>query len=88
MPNQARHPERACYNSLPNRVQFLRMYEIFEHTADLGIRVCAGSLDELFADAARGLFSVMVANLDAVQKVEEVRFQIAGNNTRNCFTTG
>ena len=43
------------------------MYEIFEHTADLGIRVRAGSLDELFADAARGLFSVMVANLDAVR---------------------
>ncbi len=41
------------------------MYEIFEHTADLGIRVCAGSLDELFADAARGLFAVMVANVDA-----------------------
>ena len=38
------------------------MYEIFEHTADLGIRVRGGSLNELFADAARGLFSVMVAN--------------------------
>ncbi len=56
------------------------MYEIFEHTADLGIRVRAGSLDELFADAARGLFSVMVANLDAVRTVEEVTFQIHGDN--------
>jgi SHS2 domain-containing protein len=56
------------------------MYEIFEHTADVGIRVRAGSPDDLFADAARGLFSVMVANLDAIQTVEEVTFQLAGDN--------
>ena len=56
------------------------MYEIFEHTADLGIRVRAGSLCELFADAARGLFSVMVTNLDAVQLVEEVVFQFHGDS--------
>ena len=43
------------------------MYEIFEHTADVGIRARAGSLEELFADAARGLFSVMVENLAAVR---------------------
>jgi SHS2 domain-containing protein len=56
------------------------MYEIFEHTADLGIRVRAGSPDALFADAARGLFAVMVTNLDAVRTVEEVRFQLSGDN--------
>jgi SHS2 domain-containing protein len=47
------------------------MYEIFEHTADVGIRIRAATLDELFADAARGLFSVMVANLDAVAPVQQ-----------------
>jgi SHS2 domain-containing protein len=56
------------------------MYEIFEHTADLGIRIRAGSLDDLFADAARGLFAVMVANLGAVQMVDEVSFHIGGSN--------
>ena len=56
------------------------MYEIFDHTADLGIRVRAGSLNELFADAARGLFAVMVANLDAVQLVEEVVFEFHADN--------
>jgi SHS2 domain-containing protein len=56
------------------------MYEIFEHTADLGIRVCAGSPNELFADAARGLFAVMVTGVDAVRPVEEVTFQLAGND--------
>ena len=47
------------------------MYEIFEHTADLGLRVQAGSLDGLFVDAAVGLTSMIVANLDAVQPVQE-----------------
>jgi len=56
------------------------MYEIFEHTADLGIRVRAGSLNQLFVDAARGLFSVMVANLDAVRTVQHVSFNLKGDN--------
>jgi SHS2 domain-containing protein len=56
------------------------MYEIFEHTADLGIRVRARSLDDLFADAARGLFAIMVTNLDAVQAVEETSFQLHNEN--------
>jgi SHS2 domain-containing protein len=56
------------------------MYEHFEHTADLGIRIYAGSVDELFADAARGLFAVMVTNVEAVLPVEEATFQVAGNN--------
>lgn len=56
------------------------MYETFEHTADLGIRVRAGSADELFCDAARCLFSVMVSNLSDVQAVEEVSFELAGSD--------
>ncbi len=56
------------------------MAEIFEHTADIGIRARAVSLNELFADAARGLFSVMVANLDAVRPVEEASFYIPGED--------
>jgi SHS2 domain-containing protein len=56
------------------------MYEIFEHTADLGIRVRAESLDELFTDAALGLFSVMVENFEAVRAVEELTFQVHGED--------
>ncbi len=36
-------------------------YEQIEHTADVGLRVWAVSVDELFAEAARGLLSVMGA---------------------------
>jgi SHS2 domain-containing protein len=52
------------------------MYEVFEHTADLGIRVRAAGLDELFADAAKGLFSVMVANPESVRAIDEVPFGV------------
>lgn len=56
------------------------MYEVFEHTADLGLRVRAPSLEALFADAAAGLFSVLVVNLPAVARVQEKTFHIAGRD--------
>ena len=35
------------------------MYELFEHTSDLGLRVHAPDLDSLFREAAEGLFSMI-----------------------------
>jgi len=35
------------------------MFELIEHTADLGLRVRAPDLDGLFRDAARGLFAIV-----------------------------
>jgi SHS2 domain-containing protein len=54
------------------------MYEVFEHTADLGLRVIAADLETLFADAARGLMSIVVANVDDVRPARERRFEVAG----------
>lgn len=36
------------------------MHELFEHTADLGLRARAANLNELFAEAAACLFSAIV----------------------------
>jgi SHS2 domain-containing protein len=55
------------------------MYELFGHTADLGLRVRAASLDDLFADAARGLVRMLVANPQDIRPVETRRFDIAGS---------
>ena len=55
------------------------MFEIFDHTADLGLRMRAEGLDELFADAGRALFSVIVANFDDVRPVQEVALTIEGD---------
>ena len=55
------------------------MYETFEHTADIGIRARAGSLNDLFADAARGLFSVMVSNPESIRPLEDFPFRVQGD---------
>ena len=55
------------------------MYETFAHTADMGLRVRARDLNSLYADAARGLFSMMVENLDQVRPVQRKVYQIAGD---------
>jgi SHS2 domain-containing protein len=46
------------------------MFELFEHTADLGLRVRANTLEDLLAEAARGLLAMLVANPDAVRPVQ------------------
>lgn len=36
------------------------MYEILEHTADIGLKIKADSLESAFLDSARGLFDIMI----------------------------
>jgi SHS2 domain-containing protein len=55
------------------------MYELFEHTADIGIRARAAELNTLFEDAARGLFAVIVADSASIAPIAEMSFQIAGH---------
>ena len=52
------------------------MYEIFEHTADLGLRIRSDDLNGLFEEAARAMFSAIVANLDDIRPVQQVAFEL------------
>jgi SHS2 domain-containing protein len=61
------------------------MYEVFAHTADIGLRVRAATLDDLFIDAAIGLFSLIVGNLDDVQLRDELKFSISGKDGEHDF---
>ena len=54
------------------------MYETFEHTADLGLRVRAATEEALFANAAQGLFSMIVPEMDSVRPTQAREFEIAG----------
>jgi SHS2 domain-containing protein len=54
------------------------VFETFDHTADVGLRVTAPTLRELFIEAARGVSSLIVTNLDDVQPVEERKVRVAG----------
>ena len=50
-------------------------YEEIEHTADVAIRAYGSTLDELFANAAEGMFS-LIADLDSVKAVGEIEVRL------------
>lgn len=54
------------------------MYEIFDHTADLGVRVRAATLPDLYADAARGVLAVMAGDLGRIRPDREARIRVEG----------
>jgi SHS2 domain-containing protein len=56
------------------------MYETFEHTADLGLRVQAANLDTLFAEAGLCLFSAIVEDLSTVVAAQELDVRLAGTD--------
>src|SRR5262249_18207613 len=55
------------------------MYETFDHTADLGLRMRAPDLDTLFAEAGRALFAIIVENLEEVEAKQQVHVELAGD---------
>jgi SHS2 domain-containing protein len=54
------------------------MYETFEHTADLGLRIRALDLDTLFAEAAACLVSAIVEDLTTVRPLQRIDLRIDG----------
>lgn len=46
------------------------MHEVFEHTADLGIRIRQSSFGALLSEAGMALFELMVEDLDTINQVE------------------
>ncbi|HVM44463.1 MAG TPA: archease [Candidatus Thermoplasmatota archaeon] len=50
-------------------------YAYFEHTADVGIRAWGATLDEAFANAARGLVAQMV-DVEHARAVGEARLEV------------
>lgn len=54
------------------------MYEMFEHTADLGIHVRAATLESLLVDAARGLTAVIATDPAGIEPTVEEHFTVAG----------
>jgi SHS2 domain-containing protein len=56
------------------------MFETFDHTADLGLRMRAAYLDALFAEAGLALFSTLVEDLATVQPRERIEIELAGSD--------
>jgi SHS2 domain-containing protein len=54
------------------------MHELFDHTADLGLRIRAATLDELFAEAGKCLLACLVDQPATVNAVQSERIAIDG----------
>jgi SHS2 domain-containing protein len=55
---------------------FMKRFELIEHTADTGLIAYGKTLDEAFANAAYGMFSIIV-ELDNVREVESRRVVVS-----------
>ena len=55
------------------------MYELFDHTADLGLRVSAPDLITLLAEAGRGLCAMLVDNSQGVRPEIQENLHVAGS---------
>ena len=56
------------------------MFAVFEHTADLGVRVEAATLPEALADAACGLFTVIAGDIEQIRPEVEETFTVPGSD--------
>ena len=56
------------------------MYETFEHTADLGLRIRAANLNQLFVEAAQALFSAIVDDLATIELKQKIEIDQQGDD--------
>ncbi|MDG3005589.1 archease [Paludisphaera mucosa] len=54
--------------------------EVFDHTADLGLRIWADDLSDLFRTAAEGLFDVVTADRSTIEPREEEAVALASDS--------
>jgi len=57
----------SLYRGGAPRASIIPMYETFDHTADLGLRIRSADLDTLFAEAGLALMAALVENPDSVR---------------------
>ena len=50
-------------------------FEVFDHTADVGVRATGDTLAEAFAQAARGMFSI-ITDLETVRPAESRQVEV------------
>ena len=60
-------------------------FEVFEHTADVGLRITADSLEKLFSEAGRGVASLIIENPEAIEPRQTVRIEIESEDLVGLF---
>ena len=61
--------------------------EIFDHTADVGMRIRGDSLDDLFATAAEAMFDYIVANRVEVRSATGDRLELQADSAAELLAT-
>jgi SHS2 domain-containing protein len=61
------------------------MHETFDHTADLGLRIRAPTLDVLFAEAGEALFAAIVEDLGTVEPKQRQDIWLEGDDREYLF---
>jgi SHS2 domain-containing protein len=61
------------------------MYETFDHTADLGLRVRAADLGALFAEAGMALTATLVEDPDAIRAEVSLDVKLAADDLEYLF---
>jgi len=56
------------------------MYELFEHTADLGLRIRAADLNTLFAEAGECLFTAILEDITTVEPDVAISIEVMGTD--------
>ena len=68
-----------CFGEVSSMVNS-KMFQIFAHTADAGIRIEANTLDLLFEDAGRGFCSLIVDDLAEIEPRIRKPFKLSGSD--------
>jgi SHS2 domain-containing protein len=60
-------------------------FEVFEHTADVGVHVSASTVDGLFAEAGRAIVALIVENPGAVELRQTVTIELEAEDIEGLF---
>ncbi|MGQ9604661.1 MAG: archease [Thermogutta sp.] len=56
------------------------MFEVINHTADIGLRIWAATLEDLFREAAEGMFWLLVEDPAAIREETAVEIDVAADS--------
>jgi SHS2 domain-containing protein len=68
------------YHPARQRVTMYAMFETFDHTADLGLRIRAPNLNSLFSEAGQALTSILVDNPASIEPRHRLEIRISADD--------
>jgi|SRR5919108_2155934 SHS2 domain-containing protein len=60
-------------------------FDVFEHTADVGVHVTAATLEQLFEDAGRAVSALIIENPDAIELRRAVTITLVADDLDGLF---